>query len=80
MPHYADGTPARVGDMVQGKGYNYPEIVGTVIAVREGESCTLDVAFVTATPLPNTISHEDLWKCTGIGKQIAGSGRRSICN
>jgi hypothetical protein len=40
MPHYADGTPARVGDMVQGKGYNYPEIVGTVIAVREGESCT----------------------------------------
>jgi hypothetical protein len=59
--------------MVQGKGYNYPKIVGTVIAVREGESCTLDVAFVTATTLPNTISHEDLWKYTGIGKQIAGS-------
>lgn len=53
MPHYADGSEARVGDLVKGKGYNVPhEIIGRVVNVRPGESCTLSVAFVGArTPI-----------------------------
>lgn len=47
MPHYADGTEAKVGDLVKGKGYNVPhEIIGRVVNVRPGASCTLSVAHV----------------------------------
>jgi NDP-sugar pyrophosphorylase family protein len=47
MPHYANGEEARVGDTVKGKGYNVKhEIVGKVVNVRKGESCTLSVAYV----------------------------------
>lgn len=47
MPHYRDGTPAKIGDVVKGRGYNVPhEIIGKVVNVREGDSCTLSVAYV----------------------------------
>ena len=51
MPHYKDGTEAKVGDVVKGRGYNIPhEITGKVVQVRAGPSaqggCTLSVAHV----------------------------------
>lgn len=47
MPHYADGVEARIGDVVKGHGYNVKhEIIGKVVNVRPGESCTLSVAYV----------------------------------
>ena len=47
MPHYKDGTEAKVGDVVKGKPYNTPcEVVGTVVQITPGsESCNLVVAF-----------------------------------
>jgi hypothetical protein len=53
MPHYADGTEAKIGDIVRGVGYNVKhEIIGKVVNVRPGESCTLSVATVTTkTPV-----------------------------
>jgi hypothetical protein len=59
MPHYQDGTEAKVGDRVRGTGYNPqsrgydPEkgIEGIVTDVRAGSNergaCTLTVAFLT---------------------------------
>lgn len=47
MPHYEDGQEAQLGDLVQGKGYKVPhEIIGRVVNIRPGESCTLSVAHV----------------------------------
>ena len=46
MPHYKDGTPAKVGDVVHGRGYNvtYP-ITGVVVHVQpEQQACNLKVA------------------------------------
>ncbi len=57
MSHYKDGTEAKVGDLVRGKGYNVPhEIIGRVVNVRPGESCTLSIAFVgDKTPIQFTV-------------------------
>ena len=49
MPHYADGTPAREGDLVRGKGYNIKdgsgnlkEIVGIVTGLTpKTDACKL---------------------------------------
>jgi len=48
MPHYKDGTPAQIGDLVKGKPYNTPrEIVGQMISITPGsESCNCLIAFV----------------------------------
>lgn len=47
MPHYADGTEAHIKDVVQGRGYNVKnEIVGTVVDIRQGDSCNLTVAYI----------------------------------
>lgn len=51
MPHYADGTEAKVGDLVRGKGYNVrgldgelAEIVGLVHRVNPGANqCNIQV-------------------------------------
>jgi hypothetical protein len=53
MPHYSDGTEAKIGDIVKGTGYNVKhEIIGKVVNIRPGESCTLSVAAVTnKTPI-----------------------------
>ena len=52
MPHYANGQEAKVGDVVIGKGYNVSHIIiGKVVNVRPGDSCTLSVAHVDAQSL-----------------------------
>jgi hypothetical protein len=47
VPHYADGTPAAVGDKVRGTVYNNPgEIEGVIVAITsEGEACNCKVVF-----------------------------------
>lgn len=47
MPHYADGTPAQIGDYVHGKPYNTPhDVTGVVVGVvPDSDSCNLRVAF-----------------------------------
>ena len=62
MPHYADGTPAQVGDKVVGKSYNDGKdgIVGTVVQITsEAETCNCVVAYVItqiAEPGPSPIN------------------------
>jgi hypothetical protein len=59
MPHYADGTPANVGDVVKGKGYNakdqqgnLKEIIGVVAHVMPGSTaCNIQVMH-DIRPLP----------------------------
>ena len=53
MPHYQDGTEAKVGDLVRGKLYNTPkDVVGTVVSVTpNAESCNCTVAFVEVTTI-----------------------------
>ena len=50
MPHYKDGTEAKLMDVVKGKPYNTPhEIVGVVVGITPGaDSCNLRVMFTTA--------------------------------
>lgn len=50
MPHYADGTEAKVGDQVFGKLYNTPGVrAGTIISITPGvESCNAMVGFLDA--------------------------------
>jgi len=68
MPHYKDGTPAKVGDVVRGKGYNVKgpdgqlkEITGVVVHINPGsESCNLQVEFVEISRMPDGFSWPDL--------------------
>lgn len=50
MPHYKDGTPAKYGDIVKGRGYNVKhEIVGKVVGLTLGtNTCNIQVAHVDA--------------------------------
>lgn len=72
MPHYADGTEAKVGDIVKGKGYNVKdesgalkEIVGTLIHVTPGStSCNVKIAHAVAEKLPEDFKQPD-YKYTG---------------
>ena len=50
MPHYADGTEAKVGDQVVGKLYNTEgKRAGTIISITPGaESCNVQVQFTEA--------------------------------
>lgn len=60
MPHYADGTPAKVGDVVKGKGYNLKgpdgqlrEIVGNVVGiVPDSGSCNIRVVVQNQSTVP----------------------------
>lgn len=47
MPHYEDGTEAKLGDVIHGKPYNTPhEVIGVVVGITPAqESCNLRVAF-----------------------------------
>ncbi len=49
MPHYADGTLARVGDRVRGASYNRGGFVedGVIVKITDGtsETCNLLVGF-----------------------------------
>ena len=59
MPHYRDGTPTQVGDVVKGTGYNLKnpdgtkrEFVGQVVGVVPGsEACNIQVAYIETAPL-----------------------------
>ncbi len=53
MPHYKDGTTARLGDIVRGKGYNIPhEIIGPVVRIEAGsDQCNITVAVAHAAPI-----------------------------
>ena len=56
MPHYQDGTQAKIGDLVVGKTYNLHgrTIVGTVLEVIPGsDSCNLRVAFAEVDTRPD---------------------------
>lgn len=48
MPHYKDGSPAQVGDIVFGAGYNVKHpIVGQVLHVQQNsETCNLQVVHI----------------------------------
>lgn len=50
MPHYADGTEAKVGDQVTGHLFNTPGVVaGVIISITPGaESCNAMVQFTIA--------------------------------
>jgi hypothetical protein len=50
MPHYADGTEAKVGDQVYGKLYNTEGVrAGTLVSITPGvESCNALVGFLVA--------------------------------
>jgi hypothetical protein len=47
MPHYADGTPAAVGDRVKGTVLNYPgELECLIVAITaETDDCNCRVVF-----------------------------------
>jgi hypothetical protein len=49
MPHYKDGTEAKVGDLIKGQPYNTKRvIVGEVLQVTPAtEACNLVVTFPT---------------------------------
>lgn len=50
MPHYQDGTAARLHDVVRGKPFNTPhEVIGVVVGIEAGESCNMQVTFVGVT-------------------------------
>lgn len=48
MAHYRDGTPAAIGDVVRGRGYNIPHgVQGVVVGITPGAgSCDLHVAYL----------------------------------
>lgn len=60
MPHYKDGTPAQVGDVVKGKGYNLRDkdkqlatIVGRVLQITpDASTCNIQVAVLMTDDLP----------------------------
>lgn len=54
MPHYSDGTIAKLGDTVKGRLYNTPhEVIGVVVGiVPDSESCNVRVAFLKPTHWP----------------------------
>lgn len=71
MPHYKNGMPASIGDIVKGKGYNVPhEIIGKVLEISEkSDNCNLTVAcvakdsmFLRAYPIdePGTIRYSEV--------------------
>lgn len=53
MPHYADGSPAAVGDFVTGKPYNTDHVIaGTIVSITaDAESCNCQVAFTEVIDL-----------------------------
>lgn len=60
MPHYADGTEAKVGDHVTGKLYNTEGVrAGTIISITPGqESCNALVQFTEARKFGGPLGEE----------------------
>lgn len=62
MPHYADGTEAKVGDVVCGTGYNVKHQISGVVAniVPNSEACNIQVVHTIAMKYHNSdgsVSH-----------------------
>ena len=78
MPHYRDGTEAKVGDVVKGVGYNLKNadgtrrvFVGTVVGVTPGSAaCNIQVAHVVT----DTLGYELALKVARNWKTIAAKG------
>ena len=80
VPHYRDGSPAAVGHVVRGKGYNLKnadgtlrEFIGTVVGVTPGsESCNIQVAHIATIQFEGrmTYPHHRLYHLAG----VVGSG------
>lgn len=53
MPHYADGTVAKVGDNVTGKFINTDGVrAGTIVSITPGsESCNAQIQFTEVRPV-----------------------------
>lgn len=47
MPHYRDGTEAKLGDLIKGKPYNTDhEVTGVCVGITpDSDACNLRVAF-----------------------------------
>lgn len=62
MPHYADGTPAQIGDKVKGKPYNTAhEVVGEIVSITIGsEVCNCEVVFVELSDPPSVLQSGDI--------------------
>jgi len=60
MPHYADGTEAKVGDQVTGKLYNSEGIkAGVIISITpDQESCNAQVQFTETKPIVDAVMPE----------------------
>lgn len=58
MPHYKDGTEAKIGDQVFGKLYNTEGVrCGTIISITPGsESCNAQVQFTDVQPYLKSIA------------------------
>jgi hypothetical protein len=67
MPHYSDGTEAKIGDLVVGSGYNVKRpngspatIAGTVVDITPGaNSCNIKVAFARVKRLDAEFRYPD---------------------
>lgn len=53
--HYKDGTPAKLGDLVKGTGYNVKhEIQGVVTGLKAEDSCNISIAHLVPIVFPQT--------------------------
>lgn len=58
--HYSDGTPALVGDIVRGRGYNLPyEIVGPVTKLVPSNGTTCNIRVETRVAKYRQSQHDD---------------------
>jgi hypothetical protein len=78
--HYKDGTEAKIGDIVKGRGYNVQrEIVGTVVGLTPGSaSCNIQVAHVLTVAFEGAalIPNHRLYVRTGVIGCGANGGAR----
>jgi hypothetical protein len=60
MPHYKDGTPVELGDIVKGTGYYVKhEIIGVVLSVNpKTEQCNLSVAHLEVIRGPEQVGEQ----------------------
>lgn len=83
MPHYKDGTEAKIGDRVRGTGYNAESkgydpakgIEGVVTDVRPGVSCTLSVAYLSPVK-PDATAQDGTVRYYGTVLHVGGAALR----
>ena len=63
MPHYIDGTEAKLGDVVRGVSYNTKgkEVVGTIVQITPGsDTCNCIITWIESIGLP-TLPDNKTW-------------------